>query len=464
MASNPLAKQIAPVLNNVPPPLRTILSEVVAAKEMRYGIKEMMTRSAEMADPLRAILAGTLMHQPSRDHLDRALDRAWAQNRLMAEPDLVPELVIGSGVHAAIYCATRAAKARREKKPFVRPLVLEAERRVGGVFAMTHKPSFYLNSRNRAGMQGVPGEGGALNLLPNAPLQPFDITNTEYQTNTSMADVVRVTLAMYAQVIPRALVQSISSIYTYGTLPRYKQAVYVGRKTARADTVIVAIGLGRPYSPFPGIDISKEPRVLSYPRFLARLDQPFPLRGMRRVAVIGAGDSAKTVLESLVGLGPPAGMSSPSLDQLERIDWYGIGQNMTELDFCAGSRTRYRRLGRFLRPDNNQQRVIRPRQPAGRIRTGDELVFVDGVPYDHVIVTTGFKQVPVTSGKVNPWPVGGRVVGNRGGQYGTFYVVGPAAALPLDDDEITQQAFAIPENSTAIFRYAPRTAALAASL
>src|SRR4029079_2231715 len=85
---------------------------------------------------------------------------------------------------------------------FTKPRVVERHDRVGGAFAMTARPTFYLNSRNRAGTPGPAGDRGAsLNCLPGAPIQAADVSMAEYQTNTDLAFTIRLALAQFADVV-----------------------------------------------------------------------------------------------------------------------------------------------------------------------------------------------------------------------------------------------------------------------
>src|SRR5204862_584853 len=106
--------------------------------------------------------------------------------------------------HAAVYSAVRVLTG------YPRPLVLERSQRPGGTFAMTGRPTFYLNSRNRPGTAGLAGDQGAsLNYLPGAPIQAANVSMTEYQANTDMAFVIRLALAQYAEVVTNTNVLSV---------------------------------------------------------------------------------------------------------------------------------------------------------------------------------------------------------------------------------------------------------------
>jgi hypothetical protein len=88
---------------------------------------------------------------------------------------------------------------------YPKPLVLERDERAGGTFAMTARPTFYLNSRNRGGGAGLAGDQkSSLNYLPGAPIQAANVSMMEYQTNTDMAFVIRLALAQFADVVTNA--------------------------------------------------------------------------------------------------------------------------------------------------------------------------------------------------------------------------------------------------------------------
>src|SRR5262249_13927571 len=143
------------------------------------------------------------------------------------------EVIIGSGFHAAVYAAIRV----RSGHP--RPLVLERGPRAGGTFAMTARPTFYLNSRNRAGNPGLAGDQqAALNYLPGAPIQAANVGMREYQTNTEMAFVIRLALAQFADVVTNATVRAATRDGS-GV-----QIEVAGRSPLSAGRVIDARGVG----------------------------------------------------------------------------------------------------------------------------------------------------------------------------------------------------------------------------
>jgi hypothetical protein len=213
------------------------------------------------------------------------------------------------------------------------------------------------------------------------------------------------------------------------------------------------------------------------------LDGTFPLRGMNRVAVIGAGDSGRTAIEALTGQGPRTGWSVASLDYPEQIDWYGLADsigssNVTRQSWENCNRSRYRGLGRLFPNadlDGNRQTPprVRARERATSLAPGYESIYVNEEPYDAVIACTGFERTgDLLDGYArNPLnlgigPQGGRTVAVGFGTTGNqLFAIGPAARISVSDTERALPALsAIPENSTSLFRYAARTAAFAQRL
>jgi hypothetical protein len=423
------------------PPSRvgSVLSKIAQDKSMNDGVKAMMARAPEFDSTLAAKLTGVALVPQARAMFDRELDMMWAS---AAVPQEAPEIVVGAGLHAAIYCAVRVAEGHPK------PLVIEAQPRAGGIFAVSRDSTFYLNSRNRPGNLGIPGRGEALNVLPGAPVQPADLSGDEYQPNSALSFSIRTALAMNARVIVgREVVEANSTSVTLAD-----------GKTIKTARVIYATGLGEPKGP---AEMDGE-RMMSYPQFLASLDQPFPFQGLKRVAVIGAGDAGKTVIEAMTGQGPSSQMSVASLDFIETIDWYGVPESCA---FRAGwkenNRSRYQGIARLLPTDidGTDARVKPIRRRADSSGVAFEGAYVDGARYDLVVWATGFNS-NVDVADMAEYRAGGRVVA-RMKESGVF-VVGPAAAIVVTPEANVPQT--VPENTAAVFRYADRTASLAMHL
>ncbi len=170
--------------------IESLLTTVALRQATSAGMRAMMERESEFPSPLVASLTGIALDPNGREFADQALDTHWSdepsQQEVLDTSRDDREVIIGSGFHAAVYAATRVLCG------FPKPLVLERNARAGGAFAMTARPTFYLNSRNRAGSGGLAGDQGAsLNYLPGAPIQAANVSMVEYQTNTDMLTELR---------------------------------------------------------------------------------------------------------------------------------------------------------------------------------------------------------------------------------------------------------------------------------
>jgi hypothetical protein len=189
--------------------LTSVLFAVSAQTATATGMTMMMRRQDDFPSPLAAQLTGIALDPPARDYADDLLDTYWSNegHRQYALGSAHPgrEVIIGSGFHAAVYAAVRVLSGHP------RPLVLERAQRAGGTFAITKRPTWNLNSRNRAGVGGLPRDRMAsLNYLPGAPIQASNVSMADYQSNADMAFVIRLTLAQFADVVTAAPVQSVT--------------------------------------------------------------------------------------------------------------------------------------------------------------------------------------------------------------------------------------------------------------
>jgi len=411
---------------------------------------------------LAAALITAAMTPEARAALEGEMDRMWEYDRQknagMAQSKTNEEIVIGSGYHAAVYCAVRA----RMGKP--KPLVIEQEGRVGGALAISRGPTFYANSRNRAGDPNVPGEGDGLNVIPGAVVQPSMISADEFQTNADLAFAIRLTLAMHAKVATAKEVLGFEGYIPSGGSrrePRVSLSVRDkdGMRDVRLRTkrMIDARGLGTEPSPGPS------DRAMTFGGFMRWVDdEQFPLRGMKRVAVIGGGDSAKCAVEALFGMGPAKHWSIPDLDAVERCDWYCRLPSTCE-EFRTSARSRYKRIAPLLPPSGGGIARLRILRQMASISPGYRDVVVNGRRYDLAISCTGY--VPTGLPANEPFVVGREQVALKVARYlGDAFIVGARMRLQFSEEEQTRPYSQIPSNTAAMWRLGPRTATLAASL
>src|SRR5262245_28364814 len=137
-------------------PIRLLLDSVAQARLRSTGMKAMMERESEFTNPTQAKLTGIALDPLGREFAEETLDGYWSdivlQRRALEFGGPGREVIIGSGFHTAVYAAIRVLSG------YPKPLVLERNDRVGGVFAVTARPTFYLNSRNRPGQLGLAGD------------------------------------------------------------------------------------------------------------------------------------------------------------------------------------------------------------------------------------------------------------------------------------------------------------------
>lgn len=427
-----------------PDRVSSVLNAIIKDPAMNGAVTAMMDRATEFRSPLAAKLTGVALNPLATQVFGEKLDKMWAEG---AVPREVPEIVIGGGLHAAVYCSVRVSQG------FPKPLVIERNERVGGTFAVSKNASFFLNSRNRPGKLGSPGRAEALNYLAAAPVQPADLSGEEYQPNSALAFAIRAALAMNARVVVGQTVTAADS----------RGVTLEGGKRIKATRVIYATGLGEEKKPAE----ADGKRLMTYLQFLAHLDSPFPFRDIRRVAVVGAKDAGRTAIEALCGQGPASPWSVASLDYIDdKIDWYGVEETcLSKPGWERNNRSRYKGIGRLLPLDVNAEgtplsdsRVKPITRRAGQIGLGFDGAYIDGARYDLVIWAAGFTP-PDVSGLIE-YKAGGRVVA-RMEESGVFYV-GPVAQI--SDAREQNVPGTVPENSAAAFRYTDRTASLAMHL
>lgn len=438
----------------------TLIKSLLAAVEVRPGAAEgmlaMRQRAAEFASPWQASLAGIALDPAGRAVAEQILDEYWSdearrQDALYSSAT-DGEVIIGGGFHAAVYAATRVLSG------YPKPLVLERGDRVGGTFAMTARPTFTLNSRNRAGSAGLAGDQGAsLNYLPGAPIQAADMSMAEFQPNTDMALVIRLALAQFADVVTDAKVISVDRD---GSRLEINVEDRASLLTGR---VIDARGLGDPTDQ----EAANGTTILTFPQFLTRMAGRWPLRGVRRVAVIGGGDSGKCAVESFLGIAPQPSMAAAALDSVDRVDWYATDLPTSCQDWQEQIRGRYQAIGRYLREDRFGVRRLTVTPRRARPIALPSAALIDGRSYDLVVLCTGNQETQIdglafSSFDYYSTPDGDPVA--RKHYNLPAFQIGPHARLPFTQRERESGIADIGANAVSMFRTATKTAVLAATL
>jgi hypothetical protein len=436
--------------------IESLLTAVALQPAAAEGMRAMTQRQSEFSNPLEAKLTGIALDPNGRDLADQVLDASWSdearRQNTVRFSDPGREVIIGSGFHAAVYAAVRVLSG------YPKPLVLERHERAGGTFAMTARPTFHLNSRNRGGNAGPAGDLSAnLNYLPGAPIQAANLSMREYQTNTDMALVIRLTLAQYADVVTNAKVQSVTRLATGAQI----QVEYLG--PLRAGRVIDARGLGDPRDQ----DTTNATTILTFAQFMRRMAGMWPLRGLRRVAVVGGGDSGKCAVESLLGVGPQPFMAAAALDAVDRVDWYSSDLPSSCEAWQQGIRGRYQAIGRYLRPDRLGARRLTVIDRRARPVALPGAALIDGRAYDLVVLCTGNQETFIEGLIFEAFDEymipDGNVVAAKHYDLPAFRI-GPHARLPFTPREREDGVADLTANAVSMFRTAPMTASLAATL
>ncbi len=290
------------------------------------------------------------------------------------------EVIIGSGPAAATYVATRRAMG------FPRPIVLEKNRTLGGVFATTI--NFGMNSANLASLASTASPGPTRiepmsptddqNLIPNSLYQVRDAGIDEYPHSFDMAKTVRRTLQEYAETYTEA-----DLLYDSGGLVATREGFGLGRATR----IIFAGGLVEP----AGIPQNCKAIMSGY-AFLKR-----PVRDLRglKIALLGNGATAASIAEFALGMGLTKPTSYPT-----NIHWYG-GPTMplSKLAWMSQYHARFAELGRHFPQENFASDVvaggpIRPFSVQGQVVPAGDIAMVNGQVFDLVIMATGFDTAP----------------------------------------------------------------------
>ena len=436
--------------------IESLLTAVAMRRAASAGMRAMMERESDFPSPLEAKLTGIAVDPNGRGFANQVLDTYWSdeprKQDALTSSSTDREVIIGSGFHAAVYAAVRVLSG------YPKPLVLERNERAGGTFAMTARPTFYLNSRNRAGSAGLAGDQGAsLNYLPGAPIQAANVSMVEYQTNTDMAFVIRLALAQFAEVVTNAKVLSVSRD---GTGVEIEIA---DRDPLLAGRVIDARGLGDPGNQ----DVANGTTILTFPQFMQRMANIWPLRGVRRVAVIGGGDSAKCAVESFLGIAPQPFMAAAALDSVGQIDWYSDQLPTSCKRWRREIRGRYQAIGRYLRPDRLGLRRLNVLDRRARALALPSTALIDGRTYDLVVLCTGNQETDIEGldfGSFDEYAIPDANVVARQHYNQPAFRVGPHARLPFTAQEREDGIADIAANAVSMFRTATKTSALAATL
>jgi hypothetical protein len=193
----------------------------------------------------------------------------------------------------------------------------------------------------------------------------------------------------------------------------------------------------------------------------------WPLRGVRRVAVIGGGDSAKCAVESFLGIAPQPFMAAAALDSVGQIDWYSDQLPTSCKRWRREIRGRYQAIGRYLRPDRLGLRRLNVLDRRARPIALPGTALIDGRTYDLVVLCTGNQETDIEGldfGSFDEYAIPDANVVARQHYNQPAFRVGPHARLPFTAQEREDGIADIAANAVSMFRTATKTSALAATL
>ncbi|MEX1113247.1 MAG: hypothetical protein WD603_00035 [Patescibacteria group bacterium] len=401
-----------------------VFSEVYDFVSRKEELLEGSTLEGQKHREYTPVLAGVMNSERGSEVMDMAIDRsveeqtAEIKERLRTGDCYVRELVVGSGPHAQIYNAEKAVA-----NPGHAGLTVERDRRIGGQFALAESPVWHLNTRTRpedALSAHLPGTEGSLNTLGRGAVQQSDLTGEAYGSQDRLADAVRINHALVSRVMNRTEVTAIRD--GMEDLPGKMQVEMRDTQTGeiffiQTDRVVLTTGLGESRTGLEQADRASQDLVArnmeefektgkakimlleQAVQMLGDKHNPFPLRDMGEVGVIGPGDSGAIVAEYLLGYGPKPRKSVAALDRVKSVRWVGQ-KSETREDFDV--RQRYKMLGLEMPRKHAPDYATRIEPAEGRCfkieEEGDKLRMhyrnkageQSSCVVDHIILATGY--------------------------------------------------------------------------
>lgn len=350
-----------------------------------------------------------------------------------------PVIVIGSGPQAASFVNELA-----RTDPSKQVLVVDGSSRLaGGNFAELGK-MFSLNSREGVdeGNRPLPGTDETLNKVISQ-VTPSDLGGQRWNPADSVA--IASAVGVYASGANTLLDETVLSVVdgeqggvgkAQSWAGRYRVVFESGRE-AYTDHVVFGAGLGEEKLPFKDeaslalataerakVNVGRPnevPQVLTtsdaFRLAQAAVSPRDPYRGKENVTlVVGAGDSARTFIELMQGLGPQSAYTGEAKDDTAQRG--GVGPMVwltgkSGFDSCeeylAESRPRYAQLSVALKsPDEQSKPRVEPKRGQlasvtkledGRIKVIYSTFTKDGAPsgtseltVDRVVLATGYQD------------------------------------------------------------------------
>jgi len=338
--------------------------------ELRSRVFAPLLTGITMAAPELVDTAVQLSTVAKSEKIRSVLDSDKQQGR----DTYIPVLVVGTGPQSQIF----NAELQQELPDFSVPaLTVEKEQHMGGTFRTGEGMNFLLNSRTRPQTDERPRPGTKANINDLRPgiLTPGDTTNQAYIDTQDLGRTVSTNHTFSSTVCLGMEVESYAPNPAQESGQKGALSVVLVDKTngertlVRTDNLAILNGLGEDSVKDFGKDdeetrqlVAEEQeklargersRFMSFEQFSRLMNDPevpFPLQGVKRVAVIGARYSGNVAVGTLLGYEPRGDKSTTQLDFTEEIVWFGQQARSTE-DFVRTNRLRYAQLGLdFSRP------------------------------------------------------------------------------------------------------------------
>ena len=408
-------------------------------------------------------------------------------------------IIIGMGPHALF-----ALTGILSENPNARVLILAADDTAAATFREGYV--FSINSSNKpSGNGGKPLPGlGNINELPGLPIQVSDITSVRYPEAADLGDaLVANAYALFSTYknidivlgteIERKQFEKLARQKKEGpvtvdfAIPDLDGSANKTARSAKADFIITATGLGTPKTIDQFIESSRDKRELrkikrnglptvmtfqEFVRMMADSERPWDLLEELNIKVVAPGDSGNVTMEFLLGLASQSAYGSSAVQEkvLRQIGW--VGQ---PLDTCKAFldkiRNRYSAISSgyktsdaFVEPPlKAYPQKLLSMSTSGRFygRTEARLFLEDGVSVDAdlVILANGFDKLPADVEaqlkdlkRKTSVSDGSQVLIAKTNPAGTVLITGPSVRLPSEGE-----LKGVIQNFVSLFNNAPRS-------
>ena len=359
------------IVNNDP----DLFAELRMVTERAEEFKALQITEKERHRAFTALFSGLMMSRRSKDMLNLAIDRTVTEDSDTIKADMeqgnnyVPEAIIGSGVHGAIYNTTRQMYAHDNPS-----LTIESSSRIGGQFAGPDRALFRKNDRQRPERRNkkhLPGTNQSLtNFGEFATIQPSDFGGEAYPHQSTTSDSARVNFFLSGRAIVDCKTERIILNPDYNsrdeTGGKYLVECYDrGEDKVRqlaTDRVVFTSGLGEERIGLNEQDETtteiiaeekekfangEDAKVMSFEEFTSKMGDesiPYPMQGIKNLIISGDGDSAVVIAGIALGYESQIGKTTTQLDSVEAITWIGP-KWLTKEEFCEKARARYHWVG-----------------------------------------------------------------------------------------------------------------------